>query len=120
MEDEIICAEGEGAFDFATECGDALFADRFRLAAYVDEVAGVNDQRRKLVFGAEGVHALALRGIDFGGAPHARAGGEDLESVGADLAGALSGFGGAACGAQVDADALDQGDSLAGQGWRTV
>ena len=85
MEDEVIGAQRKCALDFAAEAGNTLLANQLGLAADVYQVAGVNRKRRDVVFGAELVHALGLRGVNGRRAPHARAGGEDLEGVGAEL-----------------------------------
>ncbi len=75
----------------------------------------MNNDRVDIKGLANSAHALGLFGVDFGGAPHTRAGGEELEGVGADFAGAFDGFGGAAGCAQVDADSLGHGSSLDGR-----
>jgi hypothetical protein len=105
MEDEVFSAEGEGALDFAAEGRDGFLADDIRLAAEVDEVAGVDDEGGAVELGAEGAHLFAMGGLELGGTPHAGAGGEDLKGVGADLMRALGGAKDASGGGQMDADA---------------
>ena len=112
MQHQILGAQGEGALDLGAKGGDAFRANLLGLAADVNQIAGVNHQRADIEFGAQLLHAGALFRVDFGSAPHARAGGEDLQGVGADFAGALDGVGCAAGCAEMDADALGHGLSL--------
>jgi hypothetical protein len=72
----------------------------------------MNHQRAYVELGAQLLHAGALRGVYLGRAPHARAGGEDLKSVGAYFASALDGVGCAAGCAEMNADALGHSHSL--------
>src|SRR5258708_3992787 len=104
MEHEIFRAKRESALDLSAKSDDALLAHFLVLAAHVHQIAGVNDQRAYVVLGAQGTHTLALLGIDLGRLPHARAGGEDLEGVGADFARPLDCRGWAATRAQMNSD----------------
>ena len=99
MQDQELSAEGERALDFSVKGNDAFFAYFLGLAANVDEVTGMDHQRANVELGAKFFHPRGLLGVDFGGAPHARAGGKYLESVGANLRGALDSVGCAAGGA---------------------
>src|SRR5271156_2845798 len=91
MEDEIFGAEGEGTLHFPTQGLDGVGPHRSGLAAEIDQVAGVNDQRRAGVKGAQLLHAVTVLRRKDASSPHAGAGREDLEGVGADGAGALGG-----------------------------
>ena len=75
----------------------------------------MDDQRANVEFGAQLAHALGLFGVDFGRAPHARAGRENLKGVGADLARALDGVGRSARRSQMHADPLGHANSLKGE-----
>ena len=97
MEDEVVGAEGEGALDFTAHAHDTFFTDDLRLAAEIDQVAGVDGEGADFIFGAEFMHALGLDEINAGGPPHAGAGGKDLEGVGADFVRAQNGVRRAAC-----------------------
>jgi len=112
MQHQVLCAEGEGTLDLAAKGRDAFGANFIGLAADINQVAGMDDQRADVELGAQLLHADALFGIDFGGAPHARAGGENLQGVCADFAGALDGVGCAAGCAEMNADALGHVPSL--------
>ena len=105
MEDEVFGAEGESADDFFPESGNGFLANEVGLAAEIDEVAGVDDEGEAVVVAAEAAHLVAVGGLQRGGAPHAGAGGEDLEGVRADLMGALGGAKDASGGGEMDADA---------------
>ena len=65
MEDEVFGAEGECAVDLAAKGGDRVAADFLRLAAEIDEITGMDDQRRAVVFGAEALHLVAVGGGDL-------------------------------------------------------
>ena len=106
MEDEVLGAEGEGAFDFAAEGLRRVDADGLGLAAEVDEIAGVDGDGADVVLGAQGEHFGGVLGLDGRGLPGAWAGGKYLEGVGAGLDRAIDGGPDAAGGADVDAYAL--------------
>ncbi len=106
MEDEVLGAEGEGALDLSSKSQNGVGADGFGLAAEVDEIAGVDGDGADVVQGAELAHPGGVFGFDRGGAPHAGAGGEDLEGVGAGFDGAVDGGPAASGGAEMDADSL--------------
>src|ERR1700683_2835296 len=112
MKDEIFGAELERALDLAAKASDALLANLACLAADIDQVTGVDDERANVVFDAQLAHAMGLLWIDLGRAPHTRARRKDLEGVGADLTRALNGIRGASRSAKMHADALDHGISL--------
>ena len=94
------------ALDLAAKGGDRVAADFFGLAAEVDEIAGVNDQRRAVIFCAQPLHLVAVGGGDLRGTPHARAGGKYLKSVGAHCLGAFGGGEDPAGGREVHADSF--------------
>jgi hypothetical protein len=72
----------------------------------------MDDQRAYVELGAQFFHAGALFGVDLGGAPHARAGGKNLQGVGANLPRPFDGVGCAAGCAEMNADALGHGHIL--------
>src|SRR5215831_4524475 len=115
MENEVFGAEHEGALDFAAKGHDALLAKISGLAADVDQVAGVDDQRANVEFCALRAHALSLFGVDLLWTPHAGAGGEDLEGVGANFVRPIDGIGGTARRADVNSDSLGHFSILIGQ-----
>ena len=112
MEDEVFCAERECALDFAAKGSNAFFAHLLRLAADVDQVAGVDDQGTNIERRAQLPHAFGLLGVDLGRAPHARARRKNLKGVGADLACALDGIRSAASRTQMHPDAHGHAISL--------
>ena len=73
MEHQVLGAQRQRSLDLSTKGGDALLANLVRLAADVDQVAGVYDQRAYVELGAKLFYAGGLRGVNFGSAPHARA-----------------------------------------------
>ena len=73
MEDEIVGTQGQSALDFSAEGDDGFLADLARLAAEIDEIAGVDRHRSAVIFDAELLKLLGVRRIDARGAPHARA-----------------------------------------------
>ncbi len=114
MEDEVIGAEGERALDFLAKAGDAFGAHLFGLAAEVDEIAGVNHERRDVMRGPQFAQAGSLLGVHRRGR-HMRGLDENIWKVLAPTARARrSGVGGAARGAQVHANALDHEMSVMG------
>ncbi len=64
MQNQILGAEREGALYLATQGPDGVGPHRLRLAAEVDQVAGVDDQRRAGVERAQLRHAVAVLGSD--------------------------------------------------------
>jgi len=62
---------------------NGVFADVGGRGGEVDEVTGVDDERGDVVFGAFDVEEFDLVFVGRFGAPHARAGGENLQGVGA-------------------------------------
>jgi hypothetical protein len=80
--------------DLAAKGRDALLAHLVRLAAHVDQVAGMNHQRPHVELRAQLAHPGGLLGVHLGRAPHARARGENLQGVGANLPRPLDGVGG--------------------------
>ncbi len=86
MEHQVFGTQLERALNLSAKGGDALFANLIGLAANIDQVARVDDQRAYVELGAKLFHAGGLRWVNLGSTPHTRAGGKDLESVGADLA----------------------------------
>ena len=99
VQDQIVSAEGKRTFDLSAKRGDTFFADVAGLAADVDEIAGVDDERADIQRLAQCTHPNALCRVDLGGAPHARTRGEHLKCVGADFARTFDGVGRAARGA---------------------
>jgi len=118
MQHQVLGAEGKGTLDFAAKGVNTLLAHLVELTADIHQVARMNHQRAHIELGSQLFHARGLFGVDFGGAPHARARRKNLKSVGAYLTCALDGVRGAARRAQMDPDALDRfdhGNSLAAQ-----
>ena len=98
VQDEILRAQGQRALHFAAEGGNGFRADLRRLAAEVHQVAGVNHQRRAVIFAAQGAHLFAVGWSDPRWTPHARARREDLKSIRANFMGVFGGFENAARG----------------------
>ncbi len=96
MEDKIVCADGFGAVKFATEGCDRLLSYLWIERGQVDEVIGVDHERREIQPLAGGFEAADIVWIRRGSPPHARTGGEDLEGIGAETvsfeAGVFEGF----------------------------
>jgi len=104
MEDEELRAKGQGALDLSAKGCDGVGAHGLRLAADVDEIAGVDGNGANAELGAQLAHLERVGWLDCGGPPHAWAGGEDLEGVGTDLDCAIDRRPSAAGGAEMDAD----------------
>ncbi len=98
VEDEVIGGYDFGAIEFAAEGGDGFGADFGIERGEVDQIVGVDDERREVQALAEGGEAGGVGGVGFRGAPHAGTCGEYLEGVGAEAvgfeAGDFQGFGG--------------------------
>jgi len=105
MEDEELRAQGQRALDLAAKGSDGVGAHGFGLATDVDEITGVDGHGADVELGAQLAHLFCVGGFDRRGAPHARAGGEDLEGVGANLDGAFDRRPASACGAEMHPDA---------------
>ena len=104
MKNKIFGAQRKRALDLAAKCDGAFSPYLFVLAAYIDEVTRVDDQRSHVELFAHGAHLLSLLGSNARSMPHARTGREYLEGVRADLSGSLNGLPRSAGGAQVDSD----------------
>lgn len=83
VDDEVFGADGGGAFDFGAEAGDGFGADDGVERGEVDEVVDVDGEGAEVVAFAGGAEEPDLVGVGGTGSPHARAGGEDLEGIGA-------------------------------------
>src|SRR6202790_3239553 len=112
MKHQVLGAKSQRALNLTAKGFNTLPADIVSLAAHVDKVAGMDDERADVVLGAQCTHALALLRIDLGGVPHARAGRKNLECVSADLPRAEYRVGCATRGANVDPDAFRHFASL--------
>ncbi len=92
MRDQILGADEESAFDFTPEGCGGLRTKTFATRSKVNQVVVVDDERPEIVLftraGEEFNGARSRRR----GAPHARAGGENLERVGADSGGGKGGM----------------------------
>ena len=91
MEHEILGADGVGALQLAAEGVDGFGADHRVERGEVDQVVDVDDQRVEVVAVACGAKQADLVGIGRARAPHAGAGGEDLEGVRAEIGGLAGG-----------------------------
>jgi len=107
MHNQVFSADHEGALQFAAKGMDGVLADVGRRGRQVDEIVAMNDERCKIVRGAFFCQQLNLQLVGSFGAPHARAGGKDLQGVGADFAGMDGGPFERACRAGMNADAHD-------------
>src|SRR5580658_1934351 len=112
MQDQILGAEGQGPLDLAAKRHHALLAEVLGLAADVNQIASMNDERPDFVLRTKFLHSLALTRIRLGRAPHARARGKDLQGIGADLFGALHGVRCSARRAQMHSNALCHRESV--------
>lgn len=107
MSDQILRADGDGAFEFASESLDRLRTNLFVGGREVDQVVVVNDERREVVLFAGALEKGDGRRRGDRCFPLTRAGGKDLESVRTELGGFERGaFEGAGDGG-VDAEAHD-------------
>jgi hypothetical protein len=104
MQDEELSIEGQGALDFAAKRRNGVATHGFGLAADINKIAGVDGNGADVELGAQVAHLLRVSGLDRRCAPHARAGGEYLEGIGADLDGAVDRRPASAGGAEVHAD----------------
>ena len=105
MENKVVGAESEAAFEFSAEGGDGFFMEGGVGSGEVDEVAGVNHEWLEIVFAAEKTHRLALWVAESVRRPLARARGENLEGVTAKPIDAFGGVLDASGDGSVDADA---------------
>ena len=130
MQHQVLGADGCGALQFAAESGDGFGADHRVERGEVDQVVDVDGQRVEVVTVACGAKQANLVGGRAHGAPHARAGGEDLEGIRAEFGGLESGAFEGAGDRRVDAEthrymlATSNGDrvktptrSCPGHGW---
>ena len=118
MENEILGAQDQRTLDLAAKTGNAFLANLRRLAANVDQVAGVDDQRADVKLGPQLAHPLRLLRVHLRRAPHPRARGEDLEGVRANLPRAFDGVRRSTRRPQMYANALGHWNSLRLQGTR--
>ena len=84
MEDEVVGADEGGAFEFAAKGGNRLCPDDGVDGGEIDKIVDMNDKRVEIEAFAGGAEQFDLLRIGWAGAPHARAGGEDLKGVGAE------------------------------------
>ena len=111
VDNQVLGADGGGALDLGAEAGDGAGADEGIEGGEVDEIVDVDGERAEVVALADFLQQADLAGVGRACAPHARAGGEDLEGVGAELDGLEGRLFEGTGGEGVDAEA--QGD---GQG----
>jgi hypothetical protein len=71
--------------ELAAKSSDGFGANLGIAGSQIHEVIYVDHQRLDAVFPADGPECLDFQGIGGACAPHARAGGKDLQRVGADL-----------------------------------
>ena len=106
MQNQVFGAECQGALDLAAKRHDALLTKLGRLAADVDQVAGMNHERADVVFSADSPHALGLLRVDLLRPPHPRTRRKDLQCIRADLVRPIDRIGGTARRAEVNSDSL--------------
>ena len=85
MQHEVLGADVDRAFQLAAEALDRLGADHRIEGRQIHQIVDVDDQRVEVVLLAGGAQSPDLLRVDAAGAPHAGAGGEDLEGVRAEL-----------------------------------
>src|SRR3569833_2030573 len=106
MQHEILGAQHQSPLDLASEAHYTLLAKLLCLAADIDQVAGVNDQRTHIELCALRAHPLGLLGVDLLRPPHPRTGRKDLQCIGADLVRPIYSIGDPTRRAQVHSDSL--------------
>ena len=85
VDHQIFSADGDGALQFAAEGIDGFRPDYRVERCEVDQIVGVDDERREAETLAGGAQELDLQGVGNAGAPHAGTGGEDLEGGGSQI-----------------------------------
>jgi hypothetical protein len=81
MENQVFRADGGCAFQFAPEALDGFAADHRVERRQINQIVHVDNQRVQIEPLAGVFKKFDLLGVGRFGAPHARAGGEDLEGV---------------------------------------
>jgi hypothetical protein len=108
MDDEVVCAELEGAEDFVTKGADGIFPLARVGRGQIDQIVGVDGDGAEAERGAAFAETFGNgsgNGALMRARPHARAAGKDLEGGAADAGGGVEGAAGFAGDGGVDADA---------------
>jgi hypothetical protein len=87
MDDQKIGAEGYAAHELVMKSLNAADAEHLLGAGQINQVVCVNDQGAQAIFGAPRAESggVYIGNASYAALPHAGAGGEDLQSVGAQL-----------------------------------
>src|SRR5271167_1308965 len=120
MDDEVVCAELEGADDFVTEGEDGVFPQARVGRGEIDQIVGVDGDGAEAERGAAFAEAFGDRSGDgalMRARPHARTAGENLERGAAEAGGGVESAAGFAGDGGVDADAGAAVEPEGGGNW---
>ena len=109
MGDEVIRADQERALQFAAEPFDGLISDHGMRRRQIDQITIMDGERVQVVLFAMPTQTRDLFRVRGLGAPHPRAGGEDLERVRAEFGGLDSRAFERASSGTVNADSQESG-----------